>query len=121
MGIYIGFNPQHPWPESASKQSGLAGSFPFVWKIWSDKYKGKIIYHRDAIIEGFFGCSFQIEEAPRKLSLPYDHKPPSFFDLSPPPPPDQLVGLVIHVFVSGTSLKEVNAMADWIGSLQKKD
>jgi hypothetical protein len=122
MGIYLGHNPQYPWPKSASKQSGMVGSFPFVCQVWDEQGKGKTIYHRDAIIEGFFGCNSQIEKAPpRKLSLPYNHMPPSSLNAPPPPPPDPMVGLAIHIFIAGTDLSAVNAMAAWTESLRKKD
>jgi len=121
MGIYLGHNPQHPWPKSASKKSGIAGSFPFIWQVWSEQDNGKIIYHRDAIIEDFFGCCPQIMEVPRKLSLPYDHRSPWVTPPPPPPPPDPLVGLAIHIFVVGSDLGAVNTMASWVESLHKKD
>lgn len=122
MGIYLGNNPQHPWPESASKQSGQAGSFPFVWQVWDERDKGRIIYHRDAIIEDFFSCNSQIEQEPRlKLSLPYDHTLPFSLNMPPPPPPDPMAGLAIHIFIAGPDLNAVNATAIWTESLRKKD
>jgi hypothetical protein len=115
MGIYIGHNPAHRWPESATTVHSKAGSFPITWHVWSDEYEvdtGKVtIYRRHTVIDDFFITRQEIE-----AQLPEQ----SYDFTKPPPPPDPRVGLSIHIFVDGGNAEAAKAMAEWVVTLRKK-
>jgi hypothetical protein len=119
MGIYLGHNPNNSWPETASVQSGKAGSFPIVWQIWNEGEQGEAIYHRETLIEDFFAPRHQNTEPPPP-KLPPEPPPPPRPPPPPPPPPDPREGLSIHIFIIGKDADAVKAMADWVVTLRKK-